>query len=280
MISDLVDSLLPYERPPLVTVVRLDGVIGRVGHMGRGLTLATLGPVLERAFKPKRLAAVALSVNSPGGAPAQSSLIAGRIRALAAEKEIPVFAFCEDVAASGGYWLACAADKIYADPGSIVGSIGVVTSGFGFTELIEKIGVERRLHTAGEHKRRLDPFAPERAEDIKHLKAIQADLHAAFKAMVRARRADRLKAPEETLFSGDFWTGGQALEMGLIDGLGDLRTIMRAEYGDKVKLKPVNQRRALMRLPFGGTNAATPDAWADAALGALEERLARSRFGL
>lgn len=265
------------EPPPTVAVVRLDGFIGRMGGFRQGLSLAGLAPTLEKAFSLRELTAVALAINSPGGSPVQSSLIAGRIRALAKEKEVAVHAFCEDVAASGGYWLACAADEIWADPASIVGSIGVVSGGFGFPELLKRFGIERRLHTAGSHKARLDPFSPEKKDDVKHLKSIQKDLHETFKAMVRERRGDRLTGKEEVLFSGDFWTAPKALDMGLIDGLGDLRTVMREHYGEKVRLKPVGARRPWWRRM--GSRTGAPD-WAGDLIAALEERLYWSRFGL
>jgi signal peptide peptidase SppA len=273
-------------RGPLVSVVRLDGVIGDVGPLRRGLTLAHLAPVLERAFVPKEQAAVALVVNSPGGSPVQSSLIGKRIRDLAAEKKVPVLAFCEDVAASGGYWLACAADEIFADESSIVGSIGVVYSGFGLHEFIQRHGVERRLHTAGDRKVLLDPFSPEREDGVAHLKAIQAEIHDSFKAMVRARRGDRLKGPEEELFSGAFWAGRRALEHGLVDGIGDLRGVLRARYGDKVRLRVVAEhqgwlrRRLRMDSRSGGWAAQGAAALADAALTAVEERALWARYGL
>ena len=194
---------LPLKRlrhpPPVVAVVRLAGVIGRMGTWSGGLSLGGLAPALERAFKFWNLKAVALAVNSPGGSPVQSALIANRIRALAAENSVPVFAFAEDVAASGGYWLACAADEIYADVNSIVGSIGVMSGGFGFVDLIKRIGVERRLHVAGERKALLDPFLDEKPDDVARLEAIQQDIHESFKAMVRQRRGSRLKAREEEI---------------------------------------------------------------------------------
>ncbi|MEQ8195365.1 MAG: S49 family peptidase, partial [Rhodospirillales bacterium] len=222
-------------------------------------------------------------VNSPGGSPVQSALIARRIRALAEEKKIPVFAFAEDVAASGGYWLACAADEIYALDNSILGSIGVVSSGFGFVDLIERIGVERRLHTAGSNKARLDPFREERPDDVEHLKEVQGDIYASFTAMVKTRRAGKLKGEEETLFSGDFWTGTRALDFGLIDGLGDLRSVMRERFGERVKLRVIEPpRRSLFRRLAGAGNSgfADPHAWGAGVLAAIEERLFWNRFGL
>lgn len=232
---------------PLVSVVRLTGVIGQGGPLRSGLTLAGVAPLLERAFAPKDQKAVALIVNSPGGSPVQSALIAKRIRDLAEEKKLPVFAFCEDAAASGGYWLACAADEIWADESSIVGSIGVVSSGFGLHGLIERHGIERRLYTAGDKKVLLDPFSPEREDGVAHLKALQADVHEAFKAMVRSRRGTRLTGPEEELFSGAFWAGRRALALGLIDGLGDIRSVMRGRFGEKVRLRVVQQERGMLR---------------------------------
>ena len=264
--------------PPVVAVVRLAGIIGRLGSLRRGLALATLAPVIERAFRIRRLSAVALAVNSPGGSPVQAALIAGRIRALADEKGIPVFAFAEDVAASGGYWLALAADEVFADTSSIVGSIGVVTSGFGFPELLKRAGIERRLHTAGENKAMLDPFLDEKPEDVEHLTAIQEDIHETFKEHVRKRRGDRLAAPEEELFSGAFWTGRRALELGLIDGIGDLRQVLRERFGDKVRLRPVGVRRG-WRPWRSGSIAASPD-WASGLVAAVEERLMWNRFGV
>ncbi|MGY8993100.1 MAG: S49 family peptidase [Rhodospirillales bacterium] len=279
---DIYDLLakLPVQRfrnaPPLVTVLRLSGVIGGgTGPLRRGLSLSNLAPSIERAFAPSRLSAVALAINSPGGSPVQSALIAGRIRAMADEKKVPVFAFAEDAVASGGYWLACAADEIFADASSIVGSIGVVSGGFGFTELIRRIGVERRLHTSGEHKGMLDPFSREDPEDVGRLKSIQDDIYQAFIAHVRERRGARLKASNEILFSGAFWTGQRALELGLIDGLGDLRGIMRERFGEKVCLKVVDARRTWLRSP-----GVTAGPWAEAAISAVEDRLWWGRLGL
>jgi signal peptide peptidase SppA len=256
-------------------VVRLDGVIARPAGFRRGLSLDSLADTLERAFSLPDLAAVALVVNSPGGSPVQSALIAGRIRALAAEAEVPVHAFAEDVAASGGYWLACAADRIFADPSSIVGSIGVVSSGFGFPELLRRLGIERRLHTAGDRKARHDPFQRETPEDVERLAALQKDIHASFIAWVGERRGDRLKGAPEDLFSGDFWTGRQALDLGLVDGLGDMRTVMRREFGDKVRLVRIGERRSLFRFWRGPRG----EEWLDGLAAALEERALWSRFG-
>jgi signal peptide peptidase SppA len=247
------------------------------------MSMAALAGPIERAFRPQKLAAVALAINSPGGSPVQSSLIAKRIRALATEKSVPVVAFVEDAAASGGYWLACAADEIFADPSSIVGSIGVVSGGFGFPDMIKRLGIERRLHTSGDNKAMLDPFSPEKPDDVERLKAIQADIHEAFKQHVRERRGGRLKASDETLFNGEFWTGGRALDLGLIDGLSDLRTTMRQRFGDKVRLRPVTAGRSWPRwMGGGGEGSSAPGAerWMAAGIAAVEERLWWGRLGL
>ena len=271
-------------RGPVVAVIRLHGVIGRVGPMRSGLTLAGLAAVIERAFKMKHLKAVAISVNSPGGSPVQSSLIVKRLRALAEEKDIPILAFAEDAAASGGYWLACAGDEIFADDNSIVGSIGVISGGFGFPELLRRIGVERRMHTAGENKGMLDPFQPEKPEDVRHLKSLQTDIHESFIDLVRSRRGKRLKGDEKEVFSGAFWTGRRALELGLVDGIGDLRSVLRDRFGDKVRLRLVQARRGFLsrKLGFrtGGDGLPGPAGWAAELLAAVEERFLWNRLGL
>jgi signal peptide peptidase SppA len=281
---------LPFERfrnpPPRVAVIRLEGTISAsTSRLRRGqISLEALDATLERAFDLPDLAAVALCVNSPGGSPVQSSLVAGRIRVLADEKKVPVIAFVEDVAASGGYWLACAGDEILADAGSLVGSIGVVFSGFGFTELIARYGVERRIHTAGANKAMLDPFLPEAPDDVKRLLEAQSDIHDAFKDWVRSRRGGKLNGPEDDIFSGAFWTGRKALELGLIDGLGDMRGVMRARFGDDVDLVRIGGKRSLFSALRGGGVAAAGDALGgelvDRALQAVDERALWSRFGL
>jgi len=270
--------IVRLRRTPVVAVVRLAGVIGSFGPWRGGLSLAGLATTLERAFALGGAKAVALAINSPGGSPVQSSLITSRIRALATEKKLPVFAFAEDVAASGGYWLATAGDEIYADESSIVGSIGVISAGFGFQDLLQRLGVERRVHTAGPRKSMLDPFRPESAEDVARLEALQREIHDSFKAQVRERRGGRLKADDETLFSGEFWSGRRALELGLIDGIGDMRSVLRARFGDKVRLRLVGSQRGwlMRRLRL----AAAPDDWARDLVGAVEERALWARFGL
>src|SRR5476651_1264088 len=219
----------------VVPVVRLSGVIGAVTPLRPGMSLAGVAKMLERAFATKNAKAVALVINSPGGSPVQSRQIYLRIRQLAAEKKLPVLVFVEDVAASGGYMLACAGDEIFCDPSSILGSIGVVGGSFGFQELIRKIGVERRLYTAGEHKAMLDPFLPENPDDVARVKALQREIHAIFIALVKQSRGTRLKGAEDVLFSGEYWAGETSVSLGLADGIGDLRSTLRARYGDKVQ---------------------------------------------
>ncbi len=261
----------------VVTVVRLHGAIGTGTPLRPALSMKDVNGLLERAFAKKGIAAVALSVNSPGGSAVQSALIHRRIRALAEEHALPVYVFCEDVAASGGYWLACSGDEIYADDSSIVGSIGVIAAGFGFVEALAKLGIERRVYTAGENKSVLDPFKPEKTEDIKRLLALQADVHDAFKSLVRSRRQGKLKGEESELFSGDFWSGRQALDHGLIDGIGHLHDVLRQKFGDKLVLRPITAPHGLLRRfgigIDGGEIAAS-------ALDSLETRALWARFGL
>ena len=286
-ILDRVPARLLRRPSPVVTVLRLDGIIGHIRGLRRGLSLSSQAAAIDKAFRPRNLVAVALSVNSPGGSPVQSALIAKCIRDLADENDIPVIAFVEDIAASGGYWLACAGDEIYANESSIIGSIGVVSGGFGFTELIKKMGVERRLHTAGDNKAMLDPFTPEKPADVEHLKSLQHEIHQTFTEMVRARRGERLVGPDNDIFSGAFWTGRKALEMGLIDGIGDLRSVMRARFGERVRLRPVGAQRPLWRQRFGiaersssGFDFAYTENLAADVLAAIEERFIWNRFGL
>ncbi len=271
---------------PVVTVLRLQGIIGQIPPLRRGLTLRALAGAIERAFQPRRLEAVALAINSPGGSPVQSALIAKRIRMMAQKKDIPVIAFIEDVAASGGYWLACAGDQIYADENSIVGSIGVISASFGFQDFMKRHGVERRVHTSGERKSVLDPFVPEDPGDVRRLEGIQSEVHDSFKALVRARRGKRLKAPEDQLFNGDFWTGRRALEFGLIDGLGDLRSVLNDRFGTNIRILPIGERIGWLRRRLGiaAETGAEPAGWggdvAQHLVAALEERALWSRFGL
>ena len=232
-VSPLIPQRFRFDRP-VVPVVRLTGVIGFSTPLRPGLSLAGVARTLERAFAVRRAVAVALSVNSPGGSPVQSHLIFRRIRELAEEHKRQVITFIEDAGASGGYMIACAGDEIVADPHSIVGSIGVVGGSFGFDKLIAKIGVERRLYTAGAHKAMLDPFLPEEPDDVERLKKLQRDIHEDFIALVKSRRGGKLTGPENDLFSGEYWIGRKALELGLVDAIGDLRTVLRERFGEKV----------------------------------------------
>ncbi len=271
--------------PPVVAVVRLAGVIGQAGMFSGRLNLETVAPALQRAFRQKGLKAVALEINSPGGSPAQSALIHNRIRALAAERDVPVMAFVEDVAASGGYWLATAADEIFVDDNSIVGSIGVIYSGFGFREALEKLGVERRLYTSGEKKALLDPFTAIKPDDVDRLKRIQEELHGNFRELIRARRGARLAESDPDLFSGEFWLGRKAVELGLADGIGDTRSVLRERYGRKVVLRKIGRPRGWLtrRLRLDGLvtgDGGETGSLAGDLLGTIEARLWWSRYGL
>ena len=279
-LPDALRAFLPRrfrDRRPRVAVVRLSGTIGAVSPIRPGLSIGGVAGSLERAFTMPGIKAVAIVINSPGGAPAQSHLIHRRIRDLAVEKNLPVYAFVEDVAASGGYMIACAADEIVADPTSIVGSIGVVSAGFGFQGLLEKIGIERRVHTQGEAKSMLDPFRPEDPADVARLKRLQADIQDLFTGLVTSRRPTL--STSENLFTGAVWTGRQAVGLGLVDALGDIRSTMRARFGDTVDLRLVAEARGgfLSRLLRRG---GAPGGIAEEAVAALEERAAFARFGL
>jgi serine protease SohB len=269
---------------PVVPVVRMAGIIGAMTPLRPGLTLAGVAKSLERAFGVRNARAVALLINSPGGSAAQSHLVFRRIRQLAQEKKIPVFAFIEDVGASGGYMIACAADEIICDQFSVVGSIGVVGGSFGFPKLMEKLGIERRVYTAGEHKVMLDPFQPEKLDDVKRIKAIQKDIHERFIALVKERRGGKLYGPEKTLFSGEFWTAPKAVELGLADSIGDLRANLRERYGKKVRTPQIAAERGLFGRRLAGVGAlagfAQQDGFADDLISALEARALWSRYGL
>jgi signal peptide peptidase SppA len=271
---------------PVVPVVRLAGVIGFSTPLKPGLTLATVARALERAFNMRTARAVALLINSPGGSPVQSHQIYSRIRQLAAESARPVIAFAEDVAASGGYMIACAADEIFCDPSSILGSIGVVGGSFGFPKLMDKLGVERRLYTSGEHKAMLDPFLPENPQDVERLKALQRDIHQEFIDLVKRSRGARLKGPEKTLFSGEYWTGGKAIEFGLADGIGDVRATLRARFGDDVVTPLVAPARGWFGrvqpgvAPSDMTGLPRAADFAEEIISALEARALWARYGL
>jgi signal peptide peptidase SppA len=271
---------------PVVAVVKLHGVITPTpSPLARGtININTVESALTRAFDHERLQAVALTINSPGGSPTQSALVGERIRELARRKKVPVLAFCEDVAASGGYWLACAADEIYAHTTSLVGSIGVVSAGFGLTGLLERVGVERRVHTAGAYKVRLDPFRPEKDEDVEWLKGLQGQLHDQFVAWVTERRGDKLAkngGKDGDLFTGEVWIGAQARELGLVDGVGNLREVIAERFPDAELFVAEPKRPLLARLGLGGAAAGLGAAdRVMAAVEAVEIRATWARFGL
>lgn len=271
----------------IVPVVRLSGLIGAVTPLRQGMTLATVARTLERAFSMRNAKAVALLINSPGGSPVQSRQIYLRIRQLAAEKKLPVLVFVEDVAASGGYMIACAGDEIFCDPSSILGSIGVVGGGFGFQDLIRKIGVERRLYTAGAHKGMLDPFQPENPDDVARLKSIQREIHTIFIALVRQSRGTRLKGADDVLFTGEYWAGESSVSLGLADGIGDLRSTLRSRYGEKVVMPLIAPVGGLFSGLLGRRSAGagmlaaleTGAGLPDQLISALESRAIWAKFG-
>lgn len=272
---------------PVVPVLRLSGVIGAVTPLRPGLTLAGIAKMLERAFAMRNAKAVALVINSPGGSPVQSRQIYLRIRQLATEKKLPVLVFVEDVAASGGYMIACAGDEIFCDPSSIVGSIGVVGGSFGLQDLIKKIGIERRLYTAGDHKAMLDPFLPENPDDVARLKKIQREIHALFISLVKDSRGTRLKAPDDVLFTGEYWAGDTAIGLGLADAIGDLRTILRARFGEEVVtpvvMPPSGMLGGLLGRRAPGASSMGGLGWsglAEDVISAVETRAIWARFGL
>jgi serine protease SohB len=280
----LPEPLRPAE-VPVVPVVRLTGVIGLTTPLSSGMTMASVARVLERAFAVRDAKAVAILINSPGGSAVQSHLIHRRIRLLAEEAKVPVLVFVEDVAASGGYMIACAGDEIFADPSSIIGSIGVIGASFGFDKLMEKIGVERRVYTAGTRKSTLDPFRPEDPADVEHVKSIQRAIHAKFIELVKGRRGARITGADDTLFTGEYWDAGRAKEFGLIDGFGDARSVLRERFGDKVLTPLISAERTLFgrRLP-GFTRAEALEgiggSFAADMLSAIEARALWSRYGL
>jgi signal peptide peptidase SppA len=266
-------GLWPFPRNPVVPVVRLSGVIGSLPGRG-GMTLASVGPLLEAAFRHKRSDTVAIVINSPGGSPVQSALIGEKIRLLAERKGKRVLTFAEDVAASGGYWLLSAGDEVFAHRCSLVGSIGVISAGFGFTEAIAKLGIERRVRTKGSRKALLDPFRPQQPEDLALLDEIQTDIQQAFIDHVRTRRGGKLTGEEDEIFSGRVWLGDRARALGLVDALGSPETVLRARFGDKLRIRTYGQRRSWLQRRLG------VDHLAGQLLGLVEERVAFGRFGL
>jgi len=272
MIDGFLERL--WWRAPVVPLVRLAGPVGEIG-LRRGLTLARVEPLLEAAFAIRRAPAVALAVDCPGGSAVQSALIAARIRKLAESKKKPVLVFVEDVAASGGYWLASAGDEIFCDPSSILGSIGVISAGFGLVEAIGRLGVERRLHATGPQKGLLDPFQPEREPDLEVLREIQAGILDEFLAQIRARRGERLKIAPAELTSGRVWTGRRAVELGLADGLGQAHAVLRERFGENLRIRRIESRRSFWRARLGLDGA---DVVGEVATG-LDDRAARHRLG-
>ena len=280
-LRDLLANIpLPFlQNPaPVVAILPLEGVIGSGGRLSKPLNLAAIEDRITRAFDIYNLKAVALAVNSPGGSPVQSELIMRRIKDIAKEKKIPVYAFAEDVAASGGYLISLAAEEIYAHEASIVGSIGVISAGFGFNRAIDKIGVDRRVYAAGDSKSILDPFQPEKDKDVKLLKDMQKEIHEFFKNLVKESRGDKLKGAQKTLFSGQFWAGKDAVKLGLVDGIGDLHTICREKFGPKTKFKRIREDKPFLKSLLG-ISLARPKI-SDEILATLESRALWSRFGL
>ena len=286
---DRLKQLVPARFRPggaVVPVVRLSGTIGAVTPLRPGMSLAGVARTLERAFATRHAKAVALVINSPGGSPVQSRQIYLRIRQLAEEKKLPVLVFVEDVAASGGYMIACAGDEIFCDPSSILGSIGVVGGSFGFVDLIKKIGVERRLYTAGEHKATLDPFLPENPEDVARLKQLQREIHAIFIALVKGSRGARLKGPDHLLFTGEYWAGETSVSLGLADAIGDLRSTLRARYGEKVLMPVIAPASGMLSTLLGRKSAGAGmssldgiEGLPDGMISALETRAIWAKFG-
>jgi signal peptide peptidase SppA len=269
----------------VVPVVRLSGVIGAVTPLRPGLSLSGVARMLERAFSVKNAKAVALVINSPGGSPVQSRQIYLRIRQLAEEKKLPVMVFVEDVAASGGYMIACAGDEIFCDPSSILGSIGVVGGSFGFQELIKKVGVERRLYTAGAHKAMLDPFLPEDPDDVTRLKALQREIHDIFISLVKQSRGARLKGADDMLFTGEYWAGQTSVSLGLADAIGDLRSTLRARYGEKVQTPLIAPAGGMLSSLLGRRSPGAMEVWESSpnlpeqAISAFEARAIWAKFG-
>jgi Periplasmic serine proteases (ClpP class) len=263
-------------RLPVIPVVRLQGVIAAEQRPGR-LNIAGVEPLLAKAFAMKSAPAVAIVINSPGGSPVQSRLISKRIRDLADKHNKKVIVFVEDAAASGGYFIAVAGDEILVDPSSIVGSIGVIMASFGFVGAIDKLGIERRVHTAGRNKSTLDPFLPEKAEDVERIKQFELDIHQVFIDHVKAGRKDRLKAADDVLFTGEWWTGMRGVELGLVDGIGDLHGTLRQRYGEDIVLKQIAPKRPFFALPRLGFSA---QSMVEDVTHSIEDRAWWARLGL
>jgi signal peptide peptidase SppA len=280
---DQILSILPFNirgSKPVIAVLRLDGAIGKVSSYKTGLTLHSLNKLIESIFKIDRLEALFLSINSPGGSPAQSELIASRIITLASSAEIPVYSFVEEVAASGGYWLACAGNKIFATKSSIIGSIGVIYSSFGFNEVIKKMGIERRIYTQGNNKSVLDPFSPTKPADVTLVKNLGKNIHGHFIDYVKTRRAGRLTQSDEILFNGEFWTGQTALDYGLIDGIDDMYSYIGKHWGEDIKIEYIENKQSWLRKKLGMSTSSEDIAYeiSDGFVSAIEDRLTHSGF--
>ncbi len=275
-------SFLPFGTKgskSVVAVLRLSGVIGKVSSVKTGLSMETLNELIEKAFEIKKLVAVCLTINSPGGSPVQSELIANRIISLSKETKVPVYSFVEDIAASGGYWLACAGKEIYASKSSIIGSIGVISSGFGFQEAINKLGIERRVYTEGKNKSMLDPFQPAKANDIKIIKQLQKQIHEHFIDHVKTRRIGKLTQEDDILFNGEFWSGQSAVDFGLIDGIEDMYSFIKKKFGDNIKLEYIAGKQSWLKKKLGMVNH-PPQEFVDSVIDTLEYKLIKSRFNI
>jgi signal peptide peptidase SppA len=280
---DQLISVLPFwfNTKPVVAVMRLEGVIGKGGSMKSGLTISSLNKLIEKMFKIERLDAVCLCINSPGGSPVQSELISKRLTSLAKELGVPIYSFVEDVAASGGYWLACAGDKIFANKSSIIGSIGVISSGFGFHEAIGKLGIERRVISEGKNKSVLDPFQPAKSSDIKLVKDLQKKIYEHFIETVKEHRKGRLTQTDEIIFNGEFWTGQKALDYGLIDGIDDLYSFIHKKYGNEVKVEYIENKQSWFKRKLGMSNSKdTVQELTDTMLDRIEARFMAGKFDL
>ena len=277
--SDLIKKI-PFLKPskPVVAILHLEGVIGSSSKFSSALNLAGVEKNIEAAFDTSGVKAVAISINSPGGSPVQSELIMRRLRELSEEKEIPIYTFAEDVAASGGYFLLLAGDEIYASRASIIGSIGVINMGFGYKKAMEKLGIERRVYAAGDSKSQLDPFQDEKPADVKRMKILLKEIHIFFKDIVNERRADKLKATEKELFNGKIWCGDEAVQTGLIDGIGDIRSVMKKKLGDDVKFKRIEEEKGFIKSLLGMRTA--PTSIAEGAVKIMETKSEWGRFGL
>lgn len=275
-------SFLPWIAPakPAIAVLRLTGVIGKSQNFKTGLNIENLNELIEKAFAVKKLEAVFLVINSPGGSPVQSELIAKRIRFLAKKNKVAVYSFVEDVAASGGYWLACAGDQIYASQSSIIGSIGVIYSSFGFQDAIAKLGIERRIYTQGENKSILDPFQSTKPSDIKIIKHLQSQIHEHFINYVKKRRIGKLTQDDNILFNGEFWAGQSALDFGLIDGIDDMYSFIEKKYGDDVKIEYITSKQSWLKKKFGINSENLPQEFTNSVVNTIESKLIESKFNL